>query len=465
MEIDIKYPRIIQGGMGINISNYHLASSVSMLGQQGTISGVTLERVLIRILQNGDLDGDIRRALSFFPFPKISEKILQKYFIEGGIKKLTPFKGVPFFSINPPASLIELVIAANFCMVWLAKEEHNNPVSINYLEKVSMPHIYAITGAMLAGVDFITMGAGIPIKIPPVIEAISKWETASYPIPVDGKDGKRFNHIMSFDPKSFLGEKPFEIKKPGFIPIISSNILAQKLLKELPVGDVYGFVVEEYFAGGHNAPPRNKIDYGEKDFVNYEKLAEMGLPFWIGGKYASPEKLEWALSIGAKGIQAGSIFALCEDSGMDIMIRRSLRRLGYNQELNVKTDFRVSPTDYPFKVAQLPETLSEENVYNSRERVCSQGGLIVLYEKENGSIGYRCPSEPIDKYLSKGGKIEETVGRGCLCNGLLSTAGLGDFGEPPIVTMGDETIFLKRLMLNERDWYGAREAIDYLLSF
>ncbi|MCX6755543.1 MAG: nitronate monooxygenase [Candidatus Nomurabacteria bacterium] len=461
----VKHPQIIQGGMGIDVSKYTLSNTVSRLGGQGTISGVTLERVMTRTLQNGDLNGDVRRALRHLPFKEISEKILKNYFVEGGIQKGISYKGVPFLSINPPASLIELIIAANFVYVWLAKEGHTSPISINYLEKVSMPHIYAITGAMLADVDFITMGAGIPIKIPAVITAVQNWETASYPIPVLGKDGKKFDYVMSFNPQTFLGEKPYEINKPGFIPIISSNLLATLFTTKLPQGSVYGFVVEEPTAGGHNAPPRNKVEYGEKDFVNYEKLAELGLPFWIAGGYASPERLQWSLSMGAKGIQCGSIFALCEESGMNPKIRKQLRKFGFNGQLDIKTDFKVSPTDYPFKVAQLNETLSEENVYSSRERICSQGGLIVLYEKENGSIGYRCPSEPVEKYLSKGGEVGDTIGRGCLCNGLLSTAGLGDSWEPPIVTLGDDTSFLFELMEDENSSYGAIDAMRYLNSF
>ena len=467
------YPKIIQGGMGIYISSPHLARTVSMLGQQGTVSGVTLERILVRILQHGDLDGHMRRALSHFPFPHIAEEVVNAFYVEGGISKGKTIKGIPFFSLYPPDILIKTVICANFAFVWLAKEGHSNPVSINYLEKVSMPHIYAITGAMLAGVDIITMGAGIPIKIPGVIDAISKWETVSYPIPVLGKDGKTFSVQMYFDPGAFLGKKPFEIMKPKFIPIISSNLLVTLFLTKLPSGSVHGFVVEEPIAGGHNAPPRRVLyddlgqalpSYGDKDKVDYAKLADKAIPFWIGGGYASPERLEWAFSLGAMGIQTGSIFALSDDSGMHPEIRRRMRQRAFNKSLIVKTDMRASPTGYPFKVAQLDDTVSNHDVYESRNRVCSQGGLIELYEKRDDSVGYRCAAEPIDKFVAKGGDLADTVGRKCLCNGLLAAAGLNDVKEPAIVTIGDDLSFLTHLMKHENDSYTAADAIRYLLG-
>jgi nitronate monooxygenase len=456
------YPQIIQGGMGVNTSCYALAKAVSSLGQLGTLSGTILEGVLVHELQNGDIGGHIRRALSKFPFPHISARVLKKFYVEGGVHKDTPTKRVQMFNTDPPDLLISTVICANYVYVWLAKEGHNNPVSINYLEKVAMPHIYAITGAMLADVDFITMGAGIPLQIPEVINSIFESKIAQYRIPVIGTNTTSFT--MTFDIQKFFSEK-LNIKKiPKFIPIISSNLLATMLIQKLPSGSIYGFVVEEPTAGGHNAPPRNKLDYGEKDYVDYKKLSELGLPFWIGGGYASPGALNRAMQMGASGIQAGSIFALSEESGMNPSIRREVRRLGFRDELKVRTDMRISPTGFPFKVIELAGTISESSVYESRSRICNIGGLVSLYEKEDGKIGRRCAAEPVDKFLRKGGKIEETIGRGCLCNGLFSTASKNSDFEPMVVTIGDDVSFLKRLMADEDSTYTVREAISYLLG-
>ena len=71
-------PVIIQGGMGIAVSNWQLAKSVSRAGQLGVVSGTAIDNVLARRLQDGDKSGDTRRALSHFPNQEITQKILKK---------------------------------------------------------------------------------------------------------------------------------------------------------------------------------------------------------------------------------------------------------------------------------------------------------------------------------------------------------------------------------------------------
>jgi len=53
--------------------------------------------------------------------------------------------------------VVELCIVSNFVEVWLARDGHKNPVGINFLEKVQMPHLSSIYGAMLAGVGCVLM--------------------------------------------------------------------------------------------------------------------------------------------------------------------------------------------------------------------------------------------------------------------------------------------------------------------
>ena len=125
---------------------------------------------------------------------------------------------------------------------------------------------------------------------------------------------------------------------------------------------------------------------------------------------------------------------------------------------------RISPTGFPFKVIELPGTISENSIYESRKRICNIGGLVSLYEKEDGKIRRRCAAEPVDKFLKKGGKLEETIDRGCLCNGLFSTASKNYDYEPMVLTIGDDVDFLKKLMMDENSVYTAREAISYLLG-
>ncbi|MCR4334774.1 MAG: nitronate monooxygenase [Patescibacteria group bacterium] len=462
--------KIIQGGMGVFISTPFLAKICSNQPQVlGTVSGVALEKVLARILQSGDIGGHFRRALANFPFPGIAERIIEKYFVDGGIPKNQKFKSVPVFTMNPAYDLIELTVAGSFAFVWLAKEGHSNHVSVNYLEKIQIPHIFALFGAMLAGVDFVTMGAGITLQIPSVLDTISQGGNPSYRVLVEGN--KNGSEVITFEPKKFFQEKIPELKRPGFLPIVSTDVLAELMTKRLPKGSIQGFVIEQPIAGGHNAPPRGKLTldekgqpiYGPRDEVNFKKLQDLGIPFWVGGGFASPENLAKAKELGAEGIQAGSIFALCEDSGMDTTFRKEIRRLGYRNELVVRTDPKASPTGFPFKVVELPGTQSESSVCEARKRLCDICVLRTPYQREDGTVDFRCSGEPVEEYVRKGGKLEDTIGTCCICNGLLSAVGLGNPDEPPIFTLGDDFSFLRHLMFDEKTSYTAKDAIAYLL--
>jgi NAD(P)H-dependent flavin oxidoreductase YrpB (nitropropane dioxygenase family) len=449
--------KIIQGGMGVNISSWFLARTVSLLGQHGTISGVEIERITARVLQLGDPGGHIRQALRHFPFPHIAEKVIKAFYVEDGGKPGQVFKNTPVISLRPSPLLIALMICSNFAVVWLAKQGHSNPISINYLEKVSIPHVYAITGAVLADVDYITMGAGLPMQIPELLNDLVEGRQVKYRVPVDRPNGKSIPHELVFNPAEFLGGKLPPLNKPGFIPIISSNILAEILNRKLSRESIQGLVIEGPSAGGHNAPVRE---------LTFEKIRNIGWPFWIGGASANSEQFHWALEQGAVGIQAGSIFALSNESGMEPMVRSKIRKLGFEGKLQVRTDLRISPTGYPFKVLVLDGTLSETSVIEKRVRNCSQGALVTAYERPNGTFGFRCPAEPVDVFVAKGGNIEETVGRGCLCNGLNSTAGYGDENEPMVITAGDDLSFLKSplLMPDINSSYSAAQAIKYILG-
>jgi len=466
-------PKIVQGGMGVHISTPFLAKKCSLSGRGlGTVSGVGAEHWVSRILQLGDPGDHYRRALAHFPFQEVSERIITKYFVEGGIPAGQRFKVVSAFNLQPSQNLVELAVAASFALVWLAKEGHTKPVSVNYLEKIQMPLLSDITGAMLAGVDFVTMGAGITLQIPGVLDAIASGGIPSYRVSVGGNgDG---TETISFDPSAFFGVKfsELKLKRPGFLPIVSTDTLARIMVGKLPQGSIQGFIVELPTAGGHNAPPRKKGNfdesgqpiYGPRDEVNFKGIRDLGIPFWIGGGFASPEGLAQAQALGAVGIQTGSIFALCEDSGMKPSLSSKIRRLGFRGELVIYTDAQASPTGYPFKVASVAGTLSDPVVYHDRKRKCEPSMLRVPYKREDGTIVFRCPSELVSDYERKGGKREDTVGRKCICCGLFAAAGLGNPLEPAIITMGDDVSFLPHLMKKETGSYTATDAIAYLLQ-
>ena len=74
-------PKLIQAGMGIAVSDWNLARTVSKLGHLGVVSGTAIDSVFVRRLQSGDPGGHTRRALAHFPHKAMSERLLNKYFI------------------------------------------------------------------------------------------------------------------------------------------------------------------------------------------------------------------------------------------------------------------------------------------------------------------------------------------------------------------------------------------------
>src|SRR5579863_6694692 len=192
-------PRIIQGGMGVGVSNWRLANAVSRLGQLGVVSGTALDALLVRRLGDGDEGGNMRRGLEAFPFPDIARRVWQEYFVSGGKEAEAPYRLAPVHQRNEPRKVIELCIAANFVEVFLAREGHSNPVGINFLEKVQLPHLASIYGAMLAGVGYVLMGAGIPLHIPGVLDAYAEQRSAEYKLAVTGAAAD-FDTRMTLDP-------------------------------------------------------------------------------------------------------------------------------------------------------------------------------------------------------------------------------------------------------------------------
>ena len=137
--------------------------------------------------------------------------------------------------------------------------------------------------------------------------------------------------------------------------------------------------------------------------------------------------------------------------------------------LEVFTDAVASPTGFPFKVIRLEATLTNPSVYEERTRICDLGYLRHAYEREDHTIGWRCPSEPVDDYVKKGGDIADTVGRMCLCNSLVANVGMpqiqrsGDI-EPMLITSGDDAVGVARFVPEGQTTYTAAHVIDYLLD-
>ncbi len=469
-----RLPIIIQGGMGAGVSDWRLARSVSVQGQLGVVSGTALDAILARRLQIGDPGGHMRRGLERFPVAAIAERILRRYYIRGGKGSQRPFKPSPLHDIDGPRELTELCIAGNFVETFLAREGHDHPVGINYLEKIQHPHLPSIYGAMLAGVDYILMGAGIPVRIPGVLDRLARHESVRYPLTVTGIN-QTDEAVMSFDPRALIDLDLPPLTRPRFLAIVSSSVLAAALLKRSD-GEVDGFIVEGPTAGGHNAPPRGKLQlneagepvYGERDTVDLEKMRALGRPFWLAGGYGTRDGLEAALGCGAAGVQVGTAFAFCQESGVRADYKDAVLAQVRAGEARVITDPLASPTSFPFKIAQLAGTISDPPVYRGRTRVCDLGYLREAYRKEDGSIGYRCAAEPVSVYVSKGGRLEDTIGRKCICNALVATIGLGQLrgrdSEPAVITSGDDLPGLTRFMTPYSTRYAAADVIAHILG-
>ena len=468
-------PVIIQGGMGAGVSSWRLAQAVSRLGQLGVVSGTALDPILARRLQDGDPGGHMRRGLDAFPFPAMAERVWQQYYIAGGKAERTPYLSVPPLEKDIPRELAELCIVANFVEVFLARQGHANAVGINYLEKLQTAHLPCIYGAMLAGVGYVIMGAGIPLKIPGVLDSYVNHGPAEYPIHVHGSQ-EGDDVTMRFDPREYMECELGPLTRPKFLPIVSSNTLATTMLKKAN-GRVDGLVIETRTAGGHNAPPRGRPlfseigepVYGERDAIDIAKLRELGMPFWLAGGYGNPEMLREALAQGAAGVQVGTAFEFANESGLRADYKRELLAKAIAGEARVFTDPLASPTGFPFKVAQLEGTCSDAEVVAERPRICDLSFLREPYRTAEGGLGYRCAAEPVTLFVAKGGKLEDTVGRKCICNGLLANIGYqqvrnGKREEVGLITAGDDLVTIARFLQPQRTDYSAADVISQLLS-
>lgn len=433
-----------------------------------------MDTILVRRLQDGDPGGHMQRAAKHFPIPGTAEQTMKRYLREGGRPPGTKYRALPLFRNRLTPERERLIMLANFIEVWLAKEGHEGQVGINLLTKVQMPNMASLYGAMLAGVDYVIMGAGIPREIPGVLDALAEHRTARLRLEIEDERPEGAEPVeveyLEFEPSIHWGTaSPIQVRRPRFLAIVAAASLAATLARK-STGRVDGFVVEAPTAGGHNAPPRGQLRldehgqpvYGPRDVVDLADMCALGVPFWLAGGTATPDALTNARAAGAAGIQVGTLFAYSDESGILPELRRRVLEGVRNEAVEVITDPRASPTGYPFKVVS---EHSDASPAPERTRVCDLGYLRVAVRTERGIV-HRCPAEPVDAYVAKGGTVADTAGRQCLCNGLASTVGFGqerdDYVEPPLITSGDELVRMKD-WLGTRDSYTVADVLTYLL--
>jgi len=460
--------------MGVAVSSWQLASQVSRAGQLGVVSGVGLDMVLARRLQDGDPGGHMRRALAAFPIPAVAARAVKRYFLPQGRPAGKPYAPVPRLAIKQGRRSQEMGVLGNFAEVWLAKEGHQGLVGVNFLEKIQMATPTAAYGAMLAGVDYVLMGAGLPREIPHLLNQLVGHNAVRFPVDVLGAEPGQF--AVSLDPAELLGVTLPPLTRPNFLAIVSAHVLAEYLSRDEAIRPD-GFVIEGPMAGGHNAPPRGKVvlneagepQFGPRDYADLEKVAAIGMPFWLAGAFGTPEGVRAAHAAGAVGVQVGTLFALSSDANFDPAIRKKLVAGTADGTLQVTTNLRASPTGFPFKVAELEGSLSDPDQVAARPRLCDLGFLTVPFLRENGAVGHRCAAEPEKPFVRKGGSEEDTAGRLCLCNALMANVGLGQtratgYVEKPLITLGADLDGPQRLAALHPDGWTANQALEWLLS-
>jgi NAD(P)H-dependent flavin oxidoreductase YrpB (nitropropane dioxygenase family) len=194
------------------------------------------------------------------------------------------------------------------------------------------------------------------------------------------------------------------------------------------------------------------------------------LPYWIGGSYGDAGGLERAEAVGAHGIQVGTLFAFSDESGLDADYKRRVIENSRAGKVSVFTDPVGSPTGFPFKVINLPGTNALQDLYEDRKRVCDLGYLREAYETDKGQVGWRCASEPLASYERRGGDLERTKGRKCLCNGLMANIGMAQHrrksgeDERALLTAGDHAKRFAEFLPEGVMSYSALDVIKFLKS-
>jgi len=449
-------PPLIQGGMGVRISGWKLANATARAGALGVVSTTGLRHIVIEEIRAGDEDA-IAIARSF-PIERYAQDILS--FAPGGPCHEKP-QPMDFSDPRRCGLPRRLSAIAAYIEVVRAKSGHRGMVGANVMWKCALTALPSIYGAMLAGVDALLCGAGVPMELPDIVRKMRAGEDLTYE-PLHGTETNARFSIASDCAEAHL----CEIAPPRLIPILSNYAFPKRVL------DIWNrqfngirpdaFVLENHKAGGHNAYPRNKETFAQADDVEnyFERVLELGVPVYVaGGGTTREDFLRWQ-SLGAYGVQAGSRFALCRESGMRDDLRNAIIAGNARGETEILTDKRLSSTGFPFKYVRLPGLLPQEDVYQARRRICNLGFLRQSHmrTKLDGTQveEYICPAMPERQYVRLGGDIADTVGRVCLCNALLATAGMR-WEETAIVTLGHAGSTITRLQ-------SAREVIEEIMT-
>ena len=117
-------PELIQGGMGVGVSDWKLARAVAESGERldrpvlGVVSGTGLAITMVNRLRQGDLN--TKRALEAFCVPQMAQEVLGKYWLSAGRASKSPPKAEVLVNGRDErkAEMVRLIVLANFVEVW-----------------------------------------------------------------------------------------------------------------------------------------------------------------------------------------------------------------------------------------------------------------------------------------------------------------------------------------------------------
>ena len=117
---------IIQGGMGVAVSDYRLARATGRTAA-GMFSGTAIAEMLSRRLQDGDLTGEMREALATFPNQAIADRAIRMYFQENGTRpddQRLWYRQQPMFNHNTKQTSIaaDMAVLGAYAETYAAKK-------------------------------------------------------------------------------------------------------------------------------------------------------------------------------------------------------------------------------------------------------------------------------------------------------------------------------------------------------
>jgi hypothetical protein len=217
---------VLVGGMGVDISSVELVSTVASdpSGRfSGSLSATGLTDVYARLLQLGDDGGVVRKAFDAFRdlVPSLAddvERLYRKYYVPGGKGPTEMLKGFSIAGPTPPRDVQIFTVLATYAHVWRTKAlAPHRPVGVNFLRKIERMLLYGLYGAMLAGADWVVVGAGDPGDVPGILDDLARNQPVALPIKV--ATVPHGEHTIRFDPRELVGPDLPPPARPAFLAI------------------------------------------------------------------------------------------------------------------------------------------------------------------------------------------------------------------------------------------------------